>query len=422
MGKSYLEIQSMKNLLLSILLIFIIRISYADKIEICDGCSIKSIAEAVEISQPHDTIFIKKGTYVCFDLALLKPIHIIGEEGAILDGQTKGYILKLLADSISISGLKFINSGRSYTKDYAAIYASRVRQFKLINNEIVNPYFGILLEKSHYGLISGNKVHGAFRQEVETGNGIHTWHCSNLNIVENEVFGLRDGIYLEFAEESSIKDNYTHENARYGLHFMFSNHNEYIGNTFQDNGAGVAVMFSKVIVMKGNTFIKNWGTASYGLLLKEIYDAEVTNNRFQENTIGIFIEGCNRINYTSNHFEQNGWAVKVSGGGYGNVFMRNNFVINSFDVSYNTKMNDNKFEGNYWSSYAGYDLDKNDIGDVPYRPVKLFSYIVNQTPETIILLRSLFVDIINFSERVSPVFTPDKLVDQSPAMTMFTND
>lgn len=397
-------------------------ISIADQIKVCQNCKINSVSNAYSLAQPYDTIVVQEGIHECYNLELLKPIHIVGEEGAVLDGQSKGYILKLLSDSISISGLKFINSGRSYTKDYAAIYASRVKHFQLINNEIVDPYFGILLEKSHYGFISENKVHGAFRQEVETGNGIHTWHCSNLDIVNNEVFGLRDGIYLEFAEESTIRNNYTHENARYGLHFMFSNHNEYLGNTFQDNGAGVAVMFSKFIVMDGNTFIKNWGTASYGLLLKEIYDAEVTNNVFQENTIGIYIEGCTRINYTSNHFEQNGWAVKVSGGGYTNIFTKNNFLSNSFDVSYNTKMNDNKFEGNYWSSYSGYDLDKNDVGDVPYRPVKLFSYIVNQTPETIILLRSLFVDIINFSERVSPVFTPDKLVDVAPAMTLFSND
>nr|MDP6908075.1 nitrous oxide reductase family maturation protein NosD [Flavobacteriales bacterium] len=51
-------------------------------------------------------------------------------------------------------------------------------------------------------------------------------------------------------------------------------------------------------------------------------------------------------------------------------------------------------------------------------PVKLFSYIVNRTPETIVLLRSLFVDIINFSEKVSPVFTPDELVDETPFMKM----
>lgn len=247
---------------MSILLMFTIGISYADKIKICEECRVKSLAEAVKITNSHDTIIVQKGVYHCFNLELLKPIHIVGEQGAVLDGQLKGYILKLLSDSISISGLKFINSGRSYTKDYAAIYASRVKYFQLISNEIVNPYFGILLEKSHHGFISGNKVHGAFRQEVETGNGIHTWHCSNLDIVNNEVFGLRDGIYLEFAEESKIRNNYTHENARYGLHFMFSNHNEYLGNTFQDNGAGVAVMFSKFIVMDGNTFIKNWGTAS----------------------------------------------------------------------------------------------------------------------------------------------------------------
>lgn len=90
---------------------------------------------------------------------------------------------------------------------------------------------------------------------------------------------------------------------------------------------------------------------------------------------------------------------------------------NSFDLSYNSKLNNNKFEGNHWSEYAGYDLDKDGIGDVPYRPVKLFSYVVNKTPEALILLRSLFVDIINFSEKVSPVFTPDNLVDSKPIMT-----
>jgi nitrous oxidase accessory protein len=91
-------------------------------------------------------------------------------------------------------------------------------------------------------------------------------------------------------------------------------------------------------------------------------------------------------------------------------------MYNAFDLSYNSKLNDNKFEGNYWSEYSGYDLNKDGIGDVPHRPVKLFSYVVNRTPETLVLLRSLFVDIINFSEKVSPVFTPDNLLDNKPIM------
>jgi nitrous oxidase accessory protein len=155
------------------------------------------------------------------------------------------------------------------------------------------------------------------------------------------------------------------------------------------------------------------------LLLKEIYDGEVHENIFEENTIGIYIDGSTRMTYSRNTLKQNGWGVKVSGGCYTNIFKENNFISNSFDLSYNSQLNDNTFNNNFWSEYTGYDLDKDNKGDVPYRPVKLFSYIVNQTPETIILLRSLFVDIINFSEKVSPVFTPDKLVDESPSIHTF---
>jgi len=195
---------------------------------------------------------------------------------------------------------------------------------------------------------------------------------------------------------------------------MFSNDDTYQDNTFENNGAGVAVMFSKKIKMYNNIFKENWGTASYGMLLKEINDAEIIGNTFEDNTIGINIEGSNRIIYKHNNFMNNGWAIKVKGACYTNTFIENNFLYNSFDIAYNSKINDNKFDRNYWSSYTGYDLDKDGIGDVPYRPVKLFSYIVNRTPETIILLRSMFIDIIDFSEKVSPVFTPDNLLDNNP--------
>jgi len=182
------------------------------------------------------------------------------------------------------------------------------------------------------------------------------------------------------------------------------------------------VMFSKFIIMKNNTFKKNWGSASFGLLLKEINDSEITHNTFEENTVGINVEGSNRVNYSHNDFKNNGWAVKVRGACYFNVFEKNNFLYNSFDVSYNSRLNDNKFDQNYWSNYTGYDLNKNGVGDIPYRPVKLFSYIVNRTPETIILLRSLFIDIIDFSEKVSPIFTPNDLVDEHPQLKPIRHD
>ena len=114
--------------------------------------------------------------------------------------------------------------------------------------------------------------------------------------------------------------------------------------------------------------------------------------------------------------------LNIKGGSYKNLVLSNNFEHNSFDISYHGRMNDNLFDSNYWSTYTGYDLDKNGIGDVPYRPVKLFSYIVNKAPESIILLRSLFIDLIDFSEKVSPVFTPDDLIDENPKMKRIEHD
>ena len=273
-----------------------------------------------------------------------------------------------------------------------------------------------ILEKSEYGKVYNNKIIGDAVDEYNSGNGIHFWYSHHIEVERNIVQNVRDGIYLEFSNFVTIKNNVSRKNLRYGLHFMFSNDDVYQQNTFEENGAGVAVMFSRNIKMIDNKFQYNWGPTAYGLLLKEINDAEIVGNTFTENTTAINIDGSNRINYRNNTFNSNGWAVKVLGACYTNVFSGNNFLYNSFDVSYNSKLNDNVFEGNYWSSYSGYDLDEDGFGDVPYRPVKLFSYIVNRTPETIILLRSLFMDIIDFSERVSPVFTPDNLVDNKPLM------
>ncbi len=389
---------------------------YGKQIEVCSSCDVKTIKQAVDLSSDGDVILVKSGVYKEHDIIINKSIHIKGIDWPVIDGENKETIFRFTADNFSISGLEIINVGQSYTKDFAAILVSRSNDFVIENNILRKVFFGILVEKSKKGTISHNEVSSDAISQANSGNGIHLWHCSNMTVSNNILTGLRDGIYFEFVKKSKVFDNESYENLRYGLHFMFSNENSYYNNIFKNNGAGVAIMFSKFIKMHHNKFEHNWGSASYGLLLKEIYDAEIENNIFEQNTIGISVDGSTRINYHKNTFVRNGWAVKIIGACYENVFSKNNFLSNALDLSYNSKINTNKFEGNYWSEYAGYDLDRDGIGDIPYRPVKLFSYIVHNTPETIVLLRSMFVDIINFSEKVSPVFTPDNLIDSNPLM------
>jgi len=406
----------MKNLLL--LGLFFITISLLAKtITVSPKLPIKTISKAITLSNDGDTIIVHQGIYKETQININKSIYLLGKDYPILDAENKSEnIFFASASNFTIAGFKFKNIGVSYTKEIAAIFVSNSTNFLLKDNVFQNVFYGFIIQRGKYGVIQNNTITGDAVDEASAGNGVHVWKSSNLRIEKNSISGMRDGIYLEFITQSHISKNTCKDNIRYGLHFMFSNFNEYAYNEFKNNGAGVAVMFSKEIKMHHNTFHYNWGTASYGLLLKEINDAEITDNVFKENTIGINIDGCNRVKYSNNTFSKNGWALRFTGGCYANSFEYNNFMNNTFDLSYNSKVNDNVFNANYWSDYAGYDLNKNGIGDVPYRPVKLFSYIVNKTPETLILLRTLFVDLINFSEKVSPIFTPDNLVDETPLM------
>ncbi len=396
------------------LTIFIGFIGFSQAIEVCETCPISTLNEAIAKAKDFDTIIVKKGNYKEHDILVNKPLTIIGKDYPVIDGEMKGEIITVISDNVTVDGLFIINVGTSYTEDYAAIRVRRSKNFVIKNLVLEKLFFGIYIEKSSYGKVYHNKIIGDAIEEYNSGNGIQLWYSHHIEIEHNYVEHVRDGIYLEFSDDCLIKNNVSALNLRYGLHFMFSNDDIYQDNTFENNGAGVAVMFSKKIKMLNNIFKENWGTASYGMLLKEINDAEIIGNTFEENTIGINIEGSNRIIYKNNNFKNNGWAIKVRGACYGNQFTENNFLYNSFDIAYNSKVNDNVFDKNYWSNYTGYDLNKDGIGDVPYRPVKLFSYIVNRTPETIILLRSLFIDLIDFSEKVSPVFTPDNLMDNNP--------
>jgi nitrous oxidase accessory protein len=389
---------------------------HAKTIRVCKTCPINTISEGIKMASEQDTLLVLKGRYNEYNLVIDKPMVLLGVDFPVVDGQDKGEIITVISDDVVIQGLHLINVGTSYTTDYAAVRVVESSGFAIRNMLLEKLFFGIYLEKSKNGVVEGNTILGDALEEFNSGNGIQLWHCNNVQVLNNVVRKVRDGIYLEFSDHIIIGGNISTDNVRYGLHFMFSNHDSYENNLFENNGAGVAVMFSKDIRMIGNTFRKNWGTAAFGLLLKEINDSEINGNVFEENTIGISIEGANRIRYSQNDFVRNGWALKVRGACYTNTFNGNNFMHNSFDLSYNSNLNDNLFEENYWSNYTGYDLNKDGIGDVPYRPVKLFSYIVNRTPETIILLRSLFMDIIDFSEKVSPVFTPDKLFDARPLM------
>jgi nitrous oxidase accessory protein len=388
----------------------------AGTLEVCPACAVSSITEAIALAQPCDSILVRGGIYKEGNIVVDKELTFIGEDWPVIDGENSSEILTVTANHFSIEGFQIQNVGESYVEDRAGIRIKRGREFTIRNNKFYDAFFAIYLQHAAAGLVDGNTVVSHAMNEANSGNAIHLWYCENIKVSNNFVTGNRDGIYLEFVNHSTIENNISQGNLRYGLHFMFSNHDNYFGNTFRENGAGVAVMYSKFINMRHNLFEQNWGPSSYGLLLKDINDSQIHLNEFRENTTGVFIETSNRLVISQNNFVQNGWALRMSGGCQDAKITQNNFISNSFDLAVSSAGTTNSFEGNYWNDYSGYDLDRDGVGDVPYRPMKLFSYVVSRTPEAMVLLRSLFIDILNFSEKVSPIFTPEAVIDNRPLM------
>jgi nitrous oxidase accessory protein len=175
-------------------------------------------------------------------------------------------------------------------------------------------------------------------------------------------------------------------------------------------------MYTHQVDMVGNDFADNWGAAAFGLLLKEIRDSRIQGNRFTGNSVALFAEGSDRLTVTDNDFGHNGWAIKLLANSERNQFAGNNFVGNTFDVATNSRQNYSRFAGNYWDAYRGYDLDHNGMGDVPYRPVRLFSLLVERNEPSLILLRSFLVQLLDAAEAVIPALTPETLTDDRPLM------
>ena len=332
--------------------------------------AIQKIQWAINQAKSGDTIIVHEGIYKEGNVLIDKSLHVFGINRPVIDGQSKYEVVSIKSNQVVFDGFQVQHSGYATLEDPCGIK---------------------VYDSNHVTL-------------------------STLQIIGNTIEGHRDGIYFEFVTHSIIWRNVSIRNIRYGLHFMFSNDDAYISNVFKENGAGVAVMFTKNVKMFNNVFEQNWGDAAYGMLLKEINDSYIIGNVFVSNTAGIFMDGTNRVKVEKNIFKNNGWGMKIQASCTQSEVTSNNFIGNTFDISTNGTLVLNTFDKNYWDKYEGYDLDKNNIGDVPFHPLSIFSVIVESNPSAMLLFRSFMVTLLDQSEKLIPTLTPAHFIDNTPLM------
>src|SRR5690606_26494665 len=226
-----------------------------------------SLREAISLASSYDTIFLKAGVYKEGAMTVTKPLTIIGINNPVLDGENKYEIFTISGKDIKIKGIHFKNSGYSALNDFASVKVVDSYDVTLEENAVFNSYFAFHVSNSVHLVIRNNRIAGIPGSEQLTGNGIHLWKSSKAYIVGNVITGHRDVIYIEFVTHSVISEHLREGNARYGLHFMYSNDDHNNGKTVRSICAGVPVMYSNKVKFELNHFVDNRGASSYGISL-----------------------------------------------------------------------------------------------------------------------------------------------------------
>jgi nitrous oxidase accessory protein len=251
----------------------------------------------------------------------------------------------------------------------------------------------------------------------QRGSGIHIWNSYDNTLIGNIISDARDGFYIQNASRTIIAANEV-SRVRYGLHYMYADSNVFLGNVFSDNVAGAAVMYSSGIVMRRNLFLRNRGFASYGILFQDCHRMEADSNIIADNVVGMFFEASTDNVFRHNIIAQNDLALYMFQNSTQNTFTENNFIDNLSPLTIVGKTTQTRWSkdgrGNYWSSYDGYDLEADGIGDVPMKIQNVFSYLEGRNSTIRLYLYSPASQALAAAAVAFPIFAVNREVDDKP--------
>ncbi len=380
------------------------------------------LQKIVDAAMPGDTIVLTPGKYFG-NVTLTKRVVIFGQSGTVIRGDGVGSVLMVLADSCVLAGLTIEHSGTMLVDEDAGLLVKSNANV-IERNELRDVLFGVYILKAGYNIVRDNTLTGRKELEVgERGSGMHIWNSRHNVFIGNRITDVRDGFYIQNASHTWIEGNESY-NVRYGLHYMYADSNTFLYNAFHDNVAGAAIMYSRGIVMRHNVFARNRGYASFGILFQDCHDLRADSNVIADNVVGMFFEASTDNLLKNNIVARNDIALQMFQNSENNVFSGNNFIDNLTPLVIVGKRTGSEWslagKGNYWSSYDGYDLDGDGIGDVEMKIQNVFQYLEGRNQNVRLYLYSPVSQALAVSSQAFPVLRINEEADRFPLMQAVT--
>lgn len=378
----------------------------------------ESLQDRIRAASPGDTIHVRGGVHEG-DLLIDRRLVLLGYGMPVLRGSGRGSAVVVTADSCTIAGFRVEHSGRMLVNEDAGILI-RSSHNRVEGNVLRDVLFGIYLFRSAGCLVRGNDIAGrAHLSPGERGSGIHLYDAPRNALVDNVITDVRDGLYIQNANHTRIEGNRV-SFVRYGLHYMYADSNVFIRNSFTDNIAGAAIMFTRGIVMRHNVFSRNRSFSAFGVLLQDCHGLEADSNLITDNVVGLFLENSTANVFRDNVVARNDLALQMFQNATGNTFTGNLFVDNLNPLTIVGRTTGSSWSaegrGNYWSSYDGYDLDADGLGDVPMKIQNVFQYLEGRIPTLRLFLYSPASQALAAASTAFPVLDLSEEEDRSPMM------
>jgi nitrous oxidase accessory protein len=381
------------------------------------------LQRSIDATPPGGTLVVEAGVYRG-PIAITGPKTVLGRGRPVIDGGGTGTVVSIGGDGVVFAGFEVRNGGRTTSQEPAGIKVEGSRH-TIEDNLVRDVYFGIHLSKGERDLVRGNRVEPGMGGGLRPGHGISVWSLDASRIEGNVIAAARDGIYLSFCDAIEVAGNEVSA-SRYGVHSMYSRRASVTGNHIHDNLLGVALMNSQELVMRGNTVERHReGATAYGVLLKDIDDLVLEENRILDNRVGLYADSTpigpgREALVTENLIAGNGAALALQSN-VRLVFTGNRVADNLVDVraegagtsARNQWSRDGR--GNFWSDYRGYDGDGDGVGDLPHRYQPVLDQLVRRNPAAQAFLLTPAQLALENAARLFPIVRPEPLlVDDHP--------
>jgi nitrous oxidase accessory protein len=379
-----------------------------------DGAELARLVE----SGPHD-IWLRPQAYRTH-LVIKRPLAIHGLLGASIESAA-GTVVRIEADDVTIDNVAIRSAGNNFVTEDAAIKAKGERN-TVRRVRVEDTLFGIAFEGCHSCLIEDSFVRGAAVHESLRGDGIKLWESHDSIVRRNRVDRVRD-VVVWYSRRVVCEDNVV-ENSRYGTHFMYAHDGVARRSQLRNNVVGVFVMYSSRLHLEGNVVAGAHGAAGMGIGFKESDGVVVTGNHVLGNTLGVYLDRTprdprERVTFAHNVIGVNDLALRVHGAAKGIGFEKNSFRHNGdlVEVDGGNDATALEFVGNHWSEYAGYDLDGDGYGDVPFTHGRLSTAVVQDNAAVRFFHGTVALELVDVVAKAFPLLEKKPvLVDPKPAM------